>query len=375
MALSLTGPEDMLLKDRPDVAQARDLVLAHGWNSTSYQILNPGISRWFSSGNNAVAGFTKANRVRVVVGAPVCAVAELRQVANEFEGEASQNRERVCYFAAEARLESVYSESPGHSKFLLGAQPVWDPADWAPIVGNHRSLRAQLNRARNKGVIVSEWPRDKAYKNPALTGCLHSWLAAKGLPPLHFMVEPDTLGRLFDRRIFVGERDGNVVGFVVLSPVATRNGWLFEQFPHIPGAPNGTVELMIDTAMRALAEGGYDYATLGLSPLSVRANVQPFDNPLWLRVILAWLRKHGQRFYNFDGLDAFKSKLQPKAWEPVFAVANEKNISPGTLYAIAVAFSQNAPFRLIFGGLTRAFLTEIKWLRQKLAGKKQAVRA
>jgi lysylphosphatidylglycerol synthetase-like protein (DUF2156 family) len=359
MALSLKGPEDALLESRPDVARARDLVLMHGWNSTSYQILNPGISRWFSKANDAVTGFTSANRVRVAVGAPVCPLAVLPPVVDEFELDAAQNGERVCYFAAEARLESIYTGSSDHSKFLLGAQPVWNPADWAGIVANHKSLRAQLNRARNKGVTVTEWTHEKAHKNVALVECLRTWLAAKGLPPLHFMVEPDTLGRLFDRRVFV-----------VLSPVATRNGWLFEQFPHVPGAPNGTVELMIDTAMRALATGRYDYATLGLSPLSTRAEVAPFSNPLWLRIVLAWLRKHAQRFYNFDGLDSFKAKLHPTGWEPVFAVSNEKNISPRTLYAILSAFSDGAPMRLITGGLWRAFITEIKWLKRKLAGKR-----
>jgi phosphatidylglycerol lysyltransferase len=246
---------------------------------------------------------------------------------------------------------------------------VWNPREWEGIVAGHKSLRAQLNRARNKGVTVTEWPAEKADNNPSLIECLTKWLDAKGLPPLHFIVEPDTLGRLFDRRVFVAERAGEVAGFIVLSPIATRNGWLFEQFPHAPGAPNGTVELMIDAAMRTLAEEDYDYATLGLSPLSVRANVEPFDNPLWLRIVLAWLRKHAQRFYNFDGLDAFKAKLRPSHWEPVFTVVNEKRISPGTLYAVAAAFSRNAPIKLVLGGLTRALMVEIKWLRQKLISK------
>jgi phosphatidylglycerol lysyltransferase len=82
---------------------------------------------------------------------------------------------------------------------------------------------------------------------------------------------------------------------------------------------------------------------------------------------LAWLRKHARRFYNFDGLDAFKSKLRPTRWEPVFAVSNEKKISPGTLYAILAAFSQNAPVKLMLGGLTKAFFTELKWLKQRLS--------
>ena len=368
-AISSGGVEGRVKDESMSLSRARRIVLTHGWNTTSYQILNPGIRRWFSARTDAVVGFDAAAGVRVVAGAPVCAPGRLPEVAAEFEREAGKTGERVCYFAAESRLESVYEDSGTHAKILLGAQPVWQPHDWTETVATHKSLRAQLNRARNKGVRVSEWSREKADKNPLLIDCLHAWLDAKGLPPLHFLVEPETLERLYDRRVFVAERDAEIVGFVLLSPVATRNGWLFEQFIHRPGAPNGSVELMIDAAMRVLAGEGCDYATLGLAPLSTRAAIAPFDNPLWLRLVLAWLRKHAQRFYNFDGLDAFKAKLQPDRWEPVFASYNRPQISPRMLYAIASVFSGNKPVRLIFGGLWRAVLTELKWLRQKLSGR------
>ena len=80
---------------------------------------------------------------------------------------------------------------------------------------------------------------------------------------------------------------------------------------------------------------------------------------------LAWMRKHGQRFYNFDGLDHFKAKLCPDRWEPVFAISNERNVSPKTLYAIAGAFSGNDTWGLATGGLRRAIATELGWLRRK----------
>ena len=361
--------DDEPVREISSVERARRIILAHGWNSTSYQIINPGIEHWFARKYEAVVGFVACRGVRVVAGAPVCANESLSEVAAEFENDAAQTGERVCYFCAEARLESIYSDSLSHSKILLGAQPIWQPKNWAEIVRRHKSLRAQLNRARNKGVTISEWSTEKASNNPTLIECLGEWLAAKGLPPLRFLVEPNTLARLFDRRVFVAERSDKVFGFVLLSPVKTRNGWLFEQFIHRPGAPNGTVELMIDAAMRTLAEDGFDYATLGLSPLSTRAAVAPFRNPLWLRILLAWMRKHGQRFYNFEGLDAFKAKLQPESWEPVFAVSNEPRISPRTLYAIAAAFSGNAPIKLVLGGLGRAISTEINWLRQSIVKK------
>ena len=351
--------------------RARKILLEQGWNTTCFQILNPGITHWFSRAGDAVAGFVRANEYRVVGGSPACALERLADVTAEFESDAAASGEGVCYFLAEARLESTLAGSPDHSFVLLGAQPVWNPGKWDEIIRTNKSLRAQLNRARNKHVIVSEWPIEKARNHPQLKACLEAWLESKGLPPLHFMVEPDTLGRLDNRRMFVAERRGEVVGFVTLSPVPVRKGWLTEQFPHRPGAPNGTVELMMDAAFRAIAKDDCEYITLGLSPLSKRAKIEPFDNPLWLRALLGWMRKHGQRFYNFDGLDHFKSKLMPDYWEPIFAISKEKEFSGSTLYAIGCAFTENHPFRVLAGGLQKAIAAEFKNFRRWISDKKE----
>ena len=64
-----------------DLARARELVLRHGWNAAAYQILNPGISLWFSRAGDAVAGYSAWGRVRVVAGAPVCPPGRLEAVA------------------------------------------------------------------------------------------------------------------------------------------------------------------------------------------------------------------------------------------------------------------------------------------------------
>lgn len=366
MATGLKTFEAGKEKEFSALVRVRRIVMSCGWNSTSYQIVNPGIRHWFSSVKKAVVGYVSHGGVRVVAGAPVCAKDDLRETIAEFERDASRDDERVCYFCAERRLEKICSESKNYSKVLLGAQPVWSPRNWTEIIASHGSLRAQLNRARNKNVKVLEWTGEKATDHPALKKCLHDWLSQKGLPPLAFLVEPETLSRLADRRIFVAELNKKVIGFVLLSPVAQRNGWLFEQFVHSPDSPNGTVELMINAAMRSLAREGFEYATLGLAPLSTRAEIPQFENPLWLHIIFFWMRKHASRFYNFDGLDAFKAKLRPERWEPVFAISNERRFSVRTLYAIASAFSGGAPAKMFLGGVWRAFLTEIKWVKQKL---------
>ena len=355
-----------------EVARARELVLRHGWNATAFQIVNPGIAHWFSRAGDAVVGYVTWARVRVVAGAPVCPGERLADVVREFEAEAAAAGEGVCYFGSAGRVHEYLLSHPGYSAVVLGAQPVWDPADWAAITDGHASLRAQLNRARNKGVSVAEWPVERAEGNPLLRACLSDWLAHRGLPPLHFLVEPETLASLAGRRVFVAERaDGPVAGFTVLSPIPARDGWLTEQFPRASDAPNGTVELLLDAAVRAVARDGARYVTLGLVPLAAH-NWNPRDyNPLWLSAVMAWVRAHGRRFYDFAGLDAFKSKFRPQEWEPIFAVANEPRFSPRTLWAIAGAFGGRSPLSLVSRAMARAVGQEGRWL---LEGKRSSGR-
>lgn len=340
--------------------RARELIIRFGWNSTAYQILNPGIDLWFPESGDGVVGFVRHGGTRVVGGAPVCDLGRLEAITAEFVDDAALVKERACFFGAGDRLDSVLGGRSRWTRVLLGAEPAWDPRRWPEAVSRRGSLRAQFNRARNKGVVVTEWPSHIAENHPALRLCLTQWLATRNLPPLHFMVEPETLNELRDRRVFVAERGNHdVVGFTVLSPVPARNGWLVEQIVRGKAAPNGTAELLVDFAMRSVAASGAAYATLGLSPLSERASVAPIPQPFWLRFVLRLVRLHGARFYNFKGLDAFKAKFNPESWEPIYAIAEGPRFAPRDLHAIAGAFSGGAPIRLIARALAKAARQEL----------------
>ncbi len=353
-----------------EVRRARELVLRYGWNATSYQIVNPGIHHWFSAGNDAVVGYVPYAKVRVVAGAPVCSEDRLPDVVAEFENHARSKGDGICYFGAEARLDRVLGGSLVHSKALLGAQPVWNPAHWDEIVSSHPSLRAQLNRAINKSITIVEYSPQEAMAAVELQRVLAQWLSGRGLPPLHFLVEPETLERLVDRRIFVARSggtaaEGPVAAFAVLSPIPARNGWLVEQFPRIPGAPNGTIELLLASAVRAVAKTGADYVTLGLAPLARRNDFPTSSEPPWLRALLRMASLHGKRFYNFSGLESFKTKFKPGVWEPVYAIEASPRFTPRALYAIAGAFASRSPIRLAGSVLLRAASQEISWIRKR----------
>ena len=348
-----------------DRATVRRLVIEHGHAVTAWQILNPGIEHWLAPEGDAVVGYVESGGYRVVAAAPICSAERLVAVVAEFEGDARRHGLRTCYFAANERLARTLAERGPLDRILLGAQPMWNPAAWPEILAGKASLRAQLSRARNKGVEVARWPVEQARAHPELQRCLREWLATRGLPSLHFLVEPDTLETLEGRRVYVAERKGHAVGFLVASPIPKRKGWQIEQIIRGKQAPNGTAELMLDAAFRDLAEEGAELVSLGLSPLSKRAGIVQENQPFWIKLMLGWMRAHGRRFYNFDGLDAFKAKFLPESWEPVWAITGERRINPRTLWAITGAFADGSPVVMVAKALARAAQRELAWLRKR----------
>lgn len=351
----------------PALAHVRRLVLAHGWNATAYQIVNPGIRHWFSADGEAVVGYVRRGRTRVTAGAPVCAADRLAAVVDEFERASEAAGDTVCYFGAEARLAGLLGGGTRYARLTLGVQPAWHPREFLDGFGRRASLRSQLARARKKGAAVDEWAPARAHESAALRRVLNEWLATRGLPTLHFLVEPDTLGRLDDRRVFVASRAGAAVGFVVASPVRAREGWLIEQFVRGRGATNGTMELLLHETVRAMADDGARYVTLGLAPFA-RRTPPDLHAPVWLRALVPLVRAHGRRFYNFGGLEAFKGKFAPTTWDPVYAFARGRRFPARALWAIAGAFGGRSPVALVAHAIGRAALQEVRWLWGHAAG-------
>ena len=331
---------------------------------------------WFSAAYPAVVGYTRRGNVLLAAGAPIAAREHLPGVCREFEGFAQARGCKICYVCAEDDLRAALKSSRGHSVIAIGAQPAWDPRDWPRVVARRRSLRAQLNRARNKGVEVERRSAEEAARDPKLRAILRHWLAGRSLPPLHFLTEPNVLdGQLTDRMALVARRRGAPIAFLVASPARARNGYLVELVARSAGAPNGTSEMLIDGAMRQFAEQGCEYATLGLVALAHAADAELERNPLWLRPLMRFARAHANRFYNFRGLEKFRLKMSPQRWEPVYAISNEPRFSFRTFYAMGEAFSGIPPWAAIGIGAAKAIAAEAEAGARWVLGTNRALSA
>lgn len=294
-----------------------------GWNATSFQVTKPGF-RYFHAGASAGGGtvaYVDTGSAWVAAGAPIAPEGALGDVAQAFVEAARARGARASFFAVERRFLSA---APGFGALAIGRQPVWDPRTWDETVGRSRNLRSQIRRPRAKGVrarlVTSSELAPGRPMQRAIEGLSASWLASRGMAPMRFLVDIHVGGHEAERRYVVAEQGDRLVGACLVVPVYARGGWFLENVLRAPGAPNGTSELLVDTAMRAAAEGGSSYATLGLAPLAG-------DVPPWLRLA----RAAGRFLYDFEGLASFKAKLCPQRWDDVF-VAHPR----GTLSAVAI---------------------------------------
>jgi hypothetical protein len=83
---------------------------------------------------------------------------------------------------------------------------------------------------------------------------------------------------------------------------------------------------------------------------------------------LRWVRAHGRRFYNFEGLDTFKSKFEPQTWEEITAISYGSSFPLASLYAIVAAFGARAPAAFVITAMSKALSQEAGWLRARWIG-------
>lgn len=307
-----------------DRSRALELLRLHGFDVTSFQLLAPGY-RYFFDEEGFVA-YVDTGSAWVAGGGPVAAPGRRPLLANSFAAAAAMSRRRASFFA----VGETFCERANLPRIRVGEQPFWEPSRWSSVLAANASLRYQIRRAAAKGVAVrrvtaAEVSDIGGATRQGIETLARAWLDARPLAPMGFLVELAPFELPEERLYLVAELEGVVVGFLAAAPIYARDGWLVENLLRVHDAPNGTAELLVDSAMRIAAESGSSMLTLGLAPLA---------GPLPRRLRIA--RAVSTPLYDFRGLHAFKSRLRPHGWEAIHVAA-----APGA-----------SPWLALFDGLT-----------------------
>lgn len=285
------------------------LVLRHGSAANAFQTLQAGY-RYFFYGAEACVAYVDTGSAWVAAGAPIAPLAALAEVTSAFLNAARAEGKRACFFATESPLASTRTDANALRALAVGEQPIWDPRAWSTELARHRSLREQLRRARAKGVSTREVSAAELEHGPLREQMLRvvaSWRSVRALAPMGFLVQVEPFSFSAQRRTFVAEQRGRVLGFAGLVPVPARGGWFLADLVRVPDAPNGTGELLVHTVMSWATENQCSWLTLGMAPLSGAL-------PSWLSRV----RDNSRWLYDFAGLRAYKAKFAPQAWQPLY---------------------------------------------------------
>ena len=107
-------------------------------------------------------------------------------------------------------------------------------------------------------------------------------------------------------------------------------------------APHGTMDGLFAHRLHWGREHGYQWFNLGMAPLSGLPR-SPLS-PLWNR-LAGFLYRHGEAFYNFEGLRAYKEKFHP-VWEARY-LAHPGGLALPVVLADIAALSAGGYLRLV----------------------------
>ncbi len=292
----------------------------------------------FSDSGNAFVMYGRRARSWVGLFDPVGPQSEWPELVWRFLEMAREQGGRASFYQVRPQTLPVYLDA-GLRAFKLGEYAYVPLPDFS-LKGKARSdLRQALNRGEREGMHLDVLPAPVAPDMLAeLRAVSQSWLMEHATAEKSFSLgsfTDDYVQRLPIATVRIGTR---LIAFATLMTTGSRFEAGVDLMRHVPGAPNGTMDFLFARLLLHFQSEGFQRFGLGMAPLSGMA-----DHPLatrWHR-LGRLLFSHGENFYNFQGLRAFKEKFAPE-WEARYLVA------PGGLAPVFVLADVAA---LISGGL------------------------
>jgi phosphatidylglycerol lysyltransferase len=217
----------------------------------------------------------------------------------------------VFYQVSTAHLPAYLDA--GFSLVKLGEEAWVDLHNFTLEGSEGRRLRQAKSKAERGGASFAIVP---AAEVPGILDELQAvsdaWLAEKGGKEkgfsLGFWSRPYVLAH--DHAVI--RHQGRIVAFANIWRGAGTEEFTVDLMRHRPDAPQGTMDLLFIGLLSEAKAEGFRWFNLGMAPLSGLPTHRLAS--LWSR-IGGFLYKRGDRFYNFEGLRAFKSKFGPE-WRP-----------------------------------------------------------
>jgi phosphatidylglycerol lysyltransferase len=353
LAVIVIGAAYMLLnmlrpaRPEPAVASAEDLAHARTLiASCDVTVANAALTGdkrlLFSDSGDTFIMYQIAGHSWIALGDPVGARAgaeelvwRLREISDHHGGEP------VFYQVSAERL-SLYVDL-GLAALKIGEEARVPLAGFSLDGAARAELRQAQRRAQRDGATFEVLPPQGVDALlPAMQRISDAWLASKSTGEKRFSVGAFSPDYLRQFPVAIVRAEGIPAAFANLWTTGTRDELSVDLMRFSPDAPRGAMDYLFIELMLWGQREGYRWFNLGMAPLSGLES-HPLA-PAWHRVG-NFIFRHGEHFYNFDGLRRYKAKFAPM-WEPRYLVARGGIALPRVLVDVSV---------LIAGGMKELF--------------------
>ena len=273
-----------------------------------------------------------AGRSWVALGDPVGSRAGAEELIWRFRELSDRHGGQTVFYQTSAERLSLYVDH-GLAPLKVGEEARVRLEDFSLEGPARAGLRHSHRHAQRDGLSFEIIP-------PAGIGALlpdlqrvsDAWLASKATGEKRFSVGYFSAQYLRNFPLAVVRADGAPVAFANLWTTDTRAELAVDLMRFGPAAPPGTMDFLFVELMVWGRDQGYGWLNLGMAPLS-GLDRHPLA-PAWHRVG-NFVFRHGEHFYNFEGLRRYKAKFDPH-WEPKYLVARAGIALPRVLMDVSV---------------------------------------
>lgn len=272
----------------------------------------------FSADGRAFIMYARRARSWIALFDPVGPVEAWPDLIWQFIETARTNGCRAVFYQVSPRGLAYYADA-GLRAFRLGELAEVDLTRFELKGGKWANLRQQVSRGLRDGLAFSVVePADVPDILPELAEISDAWLEHHSAREKGFSLGAFDPNYLVTQPVAILRCESRIVAFANILLTGTREEASVDLMRFSPEAPKGAMDFLFVQLMEYLKGQGYRRFNLGMAPLSGMSSRG--IAPVWDRAGRAFF-EHGERFYNFKGLRAFKSKFHP-SWQPRYLVAS-----------------------------------------------------
>jgi len=201
---------------------------------------------------------------------------------------------------------------------------------------SRKALRHACNKVERENCSFSVIPCERVGDViDQLKQISDAWLEEKNTREKGFSLGFFESAYIKKTQVAVVHKEGSIVAFANIWAGAENEELSIDLMRHLPSAPGGIMDYLFVELMLWGKQQGYNWFNLGTAPMSGLEDRTLA--PLWHKVG-TFVFRHGEHFYNFQGLRQYKEKFDP-LWEPRYLACPRGLMLPRILANLATLTS------------------------------------